>query len=83
MVSWRCGWQNVEVSIDTCGSDFDTEIGVYIELPNGGLLLQANNDDSSFCTGPQSRVVFTFEAGVQYFVVVVRWIKGWSDGEGS
>ena len=62
------------VSIDTCGSAFDTELGVYT-LASGNLQLQANNDDdSSFCPSgtQQSRLIFTFQAGVQYFVVVVR-----------
>ena len=65
--------QSIQVSIDTCGSSFDTELGVYI-LASGNLVLQANNDDSSFCPGgfSQSRVVFTFEASVEYFIVVVR-----------
>ena len=85
MVLWSCGWQDVEVSIDTCGSDFDTEIGVYTLSVEGDLDVLANNDDSPFCIGSdtQSRVVFSFEAGVQYFVVVVRWIKGWSECKGS
>ena len=65
--------QSLPVSIDTCGSSFDTEIGVYI-LVDGNLVLQTSNDDNSFCpVGTlQSRVIFTFDAGVEYFIVVVR-----------
>ena len=60
------------MSIDTCGSTYDTEIGVYTLSPSGDLQLQASNDDNGFCPGAntQSRVIFTFEAGVQYFIVV-------------
>ena len=69
--------QNIPVSIDTCGSSYDTEIGVYI-LVDGDLELLANNDDSSFCTGGtlQSRVIFSFEAGVTYFIVVDGFNSG-------
>ena len=78
---WEMVEQNVPVSIDTCGSDYDTEIGVYT-LVNGNLQLQANNDDSSFCLGgtTQSRVIFTFEEGVDYFIVVDGFNSG-SAGE--
>ena len=69
------------MSIDTCGSDYDTEIGVYT-LENGVLVLQITNDDSGFCTEGtlQSRVIFTFETGVEYFIVVVRkqGVERWS-----
>ena len=63
--------QSIPVSIDTCGSNYDTEVGVFI-LVNGNLQLQISNDDTSFCFGggTQSRVIFTFEAGVEYFIVV-------------
>ena len=70
--------QDVAVSIDTCGSNYDTEIGVYTQSPNGNLQLQANNDDSSFCFGgtTQSRVIFTFAEGVTYFIVVDGFNSG-------
>ena len=47
---------------------------MYTLSPSGDLVLEISNDDNgAFCGGGlQSRVVFTFEAGVQYFVVVVR-----------
>ena len=47
---------------------------MYTLSPTGDLVLEANNDDSTFCPGEftRSRIEFTFEAGVQYFVVVVR-----------
>ena len=66
--------QNVTASVDTCLSSYDTEIGIYTLSPSGGLMLEVSNDDSSFCPGEitRSRIEFTFEAGVQYFVVVVR-----------
>ena len=70
--------QSIAVSIDTCGSDYDTEIGVYT-LANCNLVLQVSNDDSTFCpVGTlQSRVLFTFDAGVEYFIVV----DGFDDDE--
>ena len=68
---WEMFEQDVPVSIDTCGSDYDTVIGVYT-LVNGNLQLQALSDDTSFCpVGTlQSRVIFTFAEGVTYFIVV-------------
>ena len=41
--------------------------------PGGGLVLFGANDNG-FCPGAsfQSRLVFTFKAGVEYFIVVVR-----------
>ena len=65
--------QNIPVSIDTCGSSFDTELGVYT-LESGSLELQENNDNSFFCPAGffQSQLIFVLEAGVEYFIVVVR-----------
>ena len=74
-INWKSGSvQDIPVSIDTCGSSYDTEIGVYTQSSSGSLVLEANNDDNSFCTGGtlQSRVIFVLEAGVEYFIVVVR-----------
>ena len=46
---------------------------MYTMSPGGGLVLFGANDNG-FCPGAsfQSRLVFTFKAGVEYFIVVVR-----------
>ncbi len=59
--------------MDTCGSEFDTELGIFtLSSTSGTLIILDNNDDSSFCSGEitQSQITFTFEAGVEYFIVV-------------
>lgn len=64
----------VLVSIDTCGSLFDTEIALFEEFSSGTLLLRASNDDSSFCPGNStlSQLTFELEANEDYVIVVVR-----------
>ncbi len=59
-------------AIDSCGSAYDTELGVYTLL-GGELVLLTSNDDTPFCPvgALQSRIVFTFQAGVQYYIVLV------------
>lgn len=69
--------EQITLSIDTCGSDFNTELGVYTLSAEGDLELEALDSNSGLCPGPsiQSSVVFTFEAGVEYFIVVVRRVE--------
>ena len=62
--------QTKVVFIDTCGSSFDTILGVYEDAGITAGALLASNDDSSKC-GQQSMVEFVFQAGTSYFVVVV------------
>lgn len=40
--------ESLDVSVDTCGSSFDTEIGIFTLSPSGDLVLEINNDDSDF-----------------------------------
>jgi hypothetical protein len=51
----------------TCGSNFDTVLGVYTGTKVGALKRITSNDD--LC-GPQSEVMFTATAGVAYSIVV-------------
>lgn len=64
--------EEVLVSIDTCGSEFDTRIGVYDSTV--GLALLASNDDSSFCPGDPtlSQLTIKLLAGKEYLILVVR-----------
>ena len=61
---------NGTVTIDTFGSDFDTELHVYEFVPGGGfagLILVGENDDTS---GSQSQVTFDVSAGTRYEIRV-------------
>lgn len=57
-----------QVSINTCGSSFDTLLGVYIGSSVTGLTPIAANDDSS--CGLQSSVTFLASAGTTYRIAV-------------
>ena len=56
------------VTIDTCGSNFDTLLAVYEGDTIGSLRKLASNDDS--CAGNGSRVVIDAEGGVTYRIAV-------------
>jgi len=58
------------VTIDTFGSDFDTELHVYEFVPGGGLagLILVDEDDDT--NGVQSQVAFEVTAGTRYEVRV-------------
>ncbi len=60
------------VAISTCGSDFDTTLGVYTGSSVSALTTVAENDDSTFCgTGSdQSAVSFSAVAGTTYAIAV-------------
>ena len=61
---------NGSVTIDTFGSDFDTELHVYEFVPGGGLAgltLVEENDDA---TGSQSQVTFDVTGGTRYEIRV-------------
>ena len=53
------------VSLDTCGSDFDTLLAVYTGAAVGSLTAVASNDNGLDC-GPDSQVEFTATAGTTY-----------------
>lgn len=62
--------QTKTVCIDTCGSSFDTILGIYEDAGTAAGVLLASNDDFSTC-GDQSMIEFVFQAGTSYLVVVV------------
>jgi len=65
------------VTITTCGSGFDTVLGVFNAC--GGTQLSCNDDSSSCGAGSvQSRVALTMTAGVTYWISV----GGWTNNEG-
>ncbi|TDO30007.1 Ig-like domain-containing protein [Kribbella sp. VKM Ac-2527] len=55
------------ISIDTCGSSFDTVLGVYTGSAVGGLTVVASNDNSC---GTRSQVTFTAVSGTTYRIAV-------------
>ena len=58
--------ENGTITIDTFGSDFDTQLYVYESVPDGGLaglVLVGDNDDMG---GMQSEVTFDVTAGTCY-----------------
>jgi hypothetical protein len=55
-----------EIAVDTFGSDYDTVLSAWTG-PRGALTQVACNDDSG---GLQSRIAFTAEAGVTYYLLV-------------
>ena len=61
---------------DTCGSNFDTLLGIYTGNAVGALTTIASNDDGG-CPNNNSRVEFSATAGVVYRVAV----DGYSDSE--
>ena len=55
------------VSIDTCGSDFDTVLGVYTGSAVNALSKVASNNNTC---GTRSQVAFTAAAGTTYWIAV-------------
>jgi hypothetical protein len=64
------------VTISTCGSDFDTLLGVYTGSTVAALTEVASNDQSC---GDQSKVRFGADAGTSYYVAVDGWTDGGAD----
>jgi hypothetical protein len=59
------------VRVDTCGSDFDTLLGVYTGSAVGSLSEVASNDDGGCgAGGTRSRVSFTAGSGTTYRIAV-------------
>jgi hypothetical protein len=73
------------VTIDLCGSSFDTVLAVYTNTTAGvppsvsTLTLVVRDDDGAPCGGANSRVSFTAGAGVAYQIRV----EGYSSSSGS
>jgi len=64
------------LSVSTCGSDFDTLLGIYTGTSVNALTQVASNDDSC---GAQSEVTFPVTAGTDYYAA----IDGFSDATGN
>jgi sugar lactone lactonase YvrE len=58
---------------DTCGSDFDTVIAVYIGASVGTLTKLADNDDSSDCGNKNSKVSVNIQADIRYYIAVAGY----------
>jgi List-Bact-rpt repeat protein len=61
---------SAEVSIDTCGSGFDTLLGVYTGAAVDALTPVADNDDAGGGCSPRSRVSFAALANTTYRIAV-------------
>ena len=59
------------MEVDSCESEFDTEIGVHLPV-DGNLVLHTVNDHSLSCGRAtlSSRIALAFEVGLQYFIAV-------------
>jgi hypothetical protein len=64
------------IQIETCGSDFDTVLGVYVGPALDALLLVGSNDDAC---GTQSVLRFNAKAGTSYRIAVA----GYRESQGS
>ena len=65
--------QPVSVVISTCGSSFDTVIGVYMDLGQYNFALISSNDDSEECgSGQQSQLEVILQPETDYLIVLVR-----------
>lgn len=69
--SWTAPFNGL-VNLTTCGSDFDTLLGVYTGSVVSALSPVAENDDNDYCglNSRQSQLQFTASAGVQYQIAV-------------
>ena len=65
-------------TLSTCGTSFDTKIGIYTGCPTGSNQVIACNDDSATCgTGSlQSSVSFTAVTGTTYYFRVGGFASG-------
>ena len=81
--------QNGTITLDTFGSDFDTQLHVYESMPGGGfarLELVGNNDDTadpSSSSQLQSQVTFDVRTGTRYAIRVGGFRNSASISDGS
>lgn len=68
-----------QATVDTCGSSFRVNFGVYTLNPQNGLERAAEPILNSETCGEQARVSFAASAGVTYYVMV----EGFRDQHGS
>ena len=70
------------ITVDTCGSAFDTKLGVF-SGSCAGLVCVGGNDDNSVCNGGsfsvQSSVTFASQAGTIYYI----YVTGFGSGQGN
>jgi hypothetical protein len=68
-------------TVSTCGSSFDTKIGIYTGCPTGSNQVIACNDDSNTCgtNSVQSSLTFTATSGATYWIR----IGGYASGTGA
>ena len=60
-------------TIDTCGSNFDTRLAVYVGAGLGSLSEVAANDNAGAgtnCPGPHSQISSFFSSGATYYIAV-------------
>lgn len=57
------------VTINTAGSTFDTQLGVYTDGPDGLVEIDSNEDIPGSLTGT-SEVTFTTKPGVLYYILI-------------
>lgn len=70
--SWTCPTSaDVQIEVDTDGSDFDTTLGIYQGGSVDALALIAANDDSG--AGVTSRLLFTASPGETYLLRVAGY----------
>ena len=60
---------NGMVTISTCGSSFDTALGVYTGSCGALVSTACNDDDGPACTGNNASVSFSGSAGATYFIL--------------
>ena len=65
------------VTLNLCGSSYDTSVLVYTGS-SGNLTLVAGNDDDSGClsNGANSKVIFTSDGTTTYYIAVEGWNFG-------
>lgn len=68
------------VTVDTCGSSYDTTLGVYTGQAVNALSTVASNDDSC---GLRSAVTFFANEGQTYYIAVDGYSDADSDEEGN
>lgn len=66
------------VTVNTCGSDFDTVLAVYKGTCGALTAVACNDDDGPACAGSQASLTFAGTAGVTYLI-----LAGGSGGAGG
>ena len=64
---------NGTITISTCGSDFDTALGVYSGSCGALTQVACDDDNGPSCSGLTASVAFTGTAGVTYYILAGGW----------